>query len=184
VKVIIDADAFLVLRRLGLLRVLLEAPHVEGLMLQRAARYELSDIQSEVQELEGAGLLRVEALKAGTAQFQRYKSLTGRGVDKGEAEAIAWAGSLGEPALFVTQDKRARTEAAAGGVVAIEAVDVVALTLHEQLVEEQTLREACGGWDDRRNAFGRPKDWSGFDGTMAQRIGALRTRGVSICGPE
>ena len=183
-KVIIDADAFLVLRHLGLLHALLAAPHVHAVMLERAARYELSDIQREVCELEAALLIRVEAVKARTPEFERFRNLVKRRVDKGEAEAIAWAGSLDDAVLFISQDKRARAEAATSGLEAVDVADLLSLACHEGLIDEDRVRAACSRWDDHRNEFGRPRDWSGFDRTMATRIVCLRDRGVSIRGPD
>lgn len=98
--ILIDADAFLFARSLGLLE-LLEATHEVWpkptlRCTATIARNELNTVQELVQKLEALGLLRVEHILARTPAARLKREIQDKcRVHKGEAEAIAWACSVG-----------------------------------------------------------------------------------------
>lgn len=86
---LLDTDALLVLRHLGLLRSILDIPSLRGSLTEFVARHELSDLAAEIKTLEATELLEVHSVVAKTTEYKQFKALTRAGVDKGEAEALA-----------------------------------------------------------------------------------------------
>src|SRR4051812_32626669 len=107
-SILLDTDAFLAVRSLSVLREMQASPALQGalVMCQFAARHELCSIEAEVRALETAGCLSVRAVERRTLADALYRRLKEGGVDKGEAEAIAWAVSLPMPdsLIFISVD--------------------------------------------------------------------------------
>jgi len=110
--ILFDADTFLCVRKLSLLRLLYTVPASEGgwIMTEYVARHELSTIFTELVTFIQEGRLHIEAVAVrGTPAAKMFKKLR-RKVHKGEAEAISWAASLpvAERPLFMSNDAGAR----------------------------------------------------------------------------
>ena len=168
--VVIDTDAVLCLRHLGLLPAFLGAPAFERRMGQFAARHELSDIQAEVERWEARGELEVVALSARDKTLRQLKQV----VDKGEAEALAWMTAHGEDGdLFISNDKLARQTAYKHGLAAGDAFELLVRMVVSGVLSRAALREATAVWEDPRRSFCRPADYDGFDGTYDRRVEGL-----------
>ena len=108
---LIDSDAWLALRKLSVLELMICADALPGplLLCEYAARHELSSISSELSTLEQKTHLRVHSVSERTKK-QQIRDLIKKGTDKGEAEAIVWslAQERGSRPCFVSVDREAR----------------------------------------------------------------------------
>lgn len=87
-RLLLDADATLNLRNLGMLEPLLGSP-LEVVWTSFVYEHELNSIRDELDPAVADGSARVEAVLARTPAHRAAKALRREGVDKGEAEAIA-----------------------------------------------------------------------------------------------
>jgi len=103
-------------------------------------------------------------------------------VDKGEAEAIAWAAAEDKKSrpVFVSIDKQARYRATELGLRAHDLMDLAVLCVSAGLLDRESVRSALSVWDDKMQQFGRPSDYTTFDETWEKRSSALRQRKVVI----
>lgn len=170
---LIDADAFLCMRHVSVLKTL-ETATAALYMTDFIARHELASVANVIEGLEHAGRLATAGIKGRTPAHQRYRELQKAGADKGEAEAIAWA-SLNKPNLiFITHDVGARKHAVSHKLTCD---DVFGLAIRLVESKEMTFEEAKGKfsfWDDDKNAFGKPADYTSFAETWAKRGGPAR----------
>ncbi len=166
-SLLIDTDALLSVRSLSVLREMHAAPAPSGVLVmgQYAARHELCDIASEINALEVSGHLSVQAVERRTPADRLYRQLKDAGVDKGEAEAIAWAALMPEPdrPTFISVDVRARAAAIKHGVRAGDVLDLVVLFVQRAVLSRDTARAKLAPWADREQQLGRPRDLLPFD---------------------
>lgn len=107
---LLDADAFLCLRKVSLLRCLAADSRVGMVMTSYIATHELKDVAEEVAELRQSGKLTICSVKTKTKEYRSYEEFKESGHDPGESEAVAWAVSNRTDDLYFTsQDRRART---------------------------------------------------------------------------
>ena len=160
---VVDADAFLLARRVGLIERLIAGPIREVLfvMTGRIARNELNAVQREVTKLEQSGRLVVETILARSEESKRAKTLTRQGVDRGEAEAIAWIISQADPSgfAFVSCDNKARMTAGAEGVAAWDVLDLTGHWHRVGLVGLEQIDEMFREWQDNPKSAWRPADF-------------------------
>lgn len=170
-RLLLDSDAFLCLRQISLLSKILAASEVELLMAEYAARYELNSLHDEIVALNASGRLDIVAVKRRTTADSEYRRLRRAGVDKGEAEAIAWARHANETTeiVFVTLDKRARGAASDAGLSSLDVFGVGVLLVDRDILTRSQLETHAQPWEDRRNQFGRPPDFTTFDETFERR---------------
>ncbi|TMQ06889.1 MAG: hypothetical protein E6J90_45030 [Deltaproteobacteria bacterium] len=178
---LIDSDAFLALRSLKLLSDLcVRLPSDEPLlMVGHAAYVELNPLQREIGALRSAGSLVVHEVVVKSAAGQHMKELRRSGIDKGEAEAIAWAldddrGNL--RLIFVSVDARARRHAENNRLVAVDIMGAIVEWVEEGLLDRSIAMQRVTVWDDRAQERGRPRDYDTFDRTYAHRLAARRAR--------
>jgi predicted nucleic acid-binding protein len=176
--ILFDADAFLCVRKISLLRLLEAAPssQQQWLMTEYVARHELNTVAQEILAFEQRGRLKVEAVAVrGSSAAARFKQLRVDGVDKGEAEAIAWAMGLdpAERPLFISNDRDARAVGRANAVPSGDVMDLVVEMIVSDVAPKDLVREAVAVWDDKRQDLCRPGDYQGFEATYARRL-ALR----------
>ncbi len=90
---LLDTDAFLCLRKLGVLALVCSARGRNDplLLTGYVARTELSSIATERSAMEASGCLRVHDVVARTPAAERWKRFRRERIHKGEAEAIAFA---------------------------------------------------------------------------------------------
>jgi predicted nucleic acid-binding protein len=171
VRFLVDSDAFLVIRRWKVLDVDEWPAGVSLVMTGYAARHELNDVQADVNGLEELGHLRVEQVFARTPAYERFRQLRNAGADKGEAEAIAWA--MGQEAhdrpCFISVDREARAHAVANGLAAGDVMDLVVRLVGAGAMSIDEARVRLAPWDDRKQFFGRPADYTTFDETYGRR---------------
>lgn len=100
------------------------------------------------------------------------------GVDKGEAESIAWALDYPKSSrpVLVTQDGGARKEAKRNKVPVIDIMDFVIELVDIDAVDLSVAREALSIWEDKSQQRCRPRDFTTFDKTYARRRAALAGR--------
>jgi len=179
VQLLIDADAYLCLRKWGLLKVLLRMPGEVSIVLAGyVAHHELNDLQSELGEFQESGAVLVQDVKARTPAYRLFRELQNKGADKGEAESIAWANGLpkGSRPLFVSQDVHARQLARGNGLEAVDMFDL-AIHLHEfGLVEKSEVQSLLASWDDNPHLACQPSDFIKFDETWSRHLSARRQR--------
>lgn len=166
-SLLIDTDAFLALRSLSVLREMQAAQVLTGVivMCQYAALHELCDISAEIAAFKLSGHLSVKEVERRTPADRLYRQLKDTGVDKGEAEAIAWAASLPEAdrPLFISVDRRARVAAVKQDVRAGDVMDRVVLLVEDGVLLKETARAKLAPWADREQQRGRPSDLLPFD---------------------
>jgi predicted nucleic acid-binding protein len=169
-RFLLDADAFIQLYSLGVF-VLPQLQHASSLSLaltEYVARHELSSLGQVTSALEARRLLVIQQVSSRDPNWKRLKQ---EGVDKGEAEAIAWA--LGEPAqkrpIFVSVDARARKTAMEHGLRTADLLDFTLALIDAGVISESDARTLLAPWEDRRQQRGRPKDFTTFDETVPRR---------------
>jgi predicted nucleic acid-binding protein len=142
-------------------------------MTEYVARHELRDLQPEVTALEGEKRLRVEPVSNRKSELQgrRFREYRAEGLDKGEAESLAWVMGLdGDRPLFISNDRAARRGFDRHGAPAGDVMDLIVEAVKSGAVELTAVREvASAAWDERPNHLCRPRDYSDFDQTFAQR---------------
>lgn len=177
---LIDADAFLCLRKWDFLTLLC---HLHGrialAMTGYVARHELKDVYDEVASLEKGGLLVVHEIKVRTPGYGRFKKLLKKGADKGEAESVAWAQELpsgSEKPIFVSQDVRARKLAEHCGLDAVDMFDLM-VQLHELgFVQKCDVQSRLASWDDYSHLACQPRGFTKFDDTWHKHVASRRMR--------
>jgi predicted nucleic acid-binding protein len=149
------------------------------LMVGHAAYIELNPLQEEIELLKSSGSLSVPEVILKSPAGQRLKSLRKEGVDKGEAEAIAWAVETydrAERPIFVSIDKGARRHATRNQLVAVDMMGAVVEWVEDALIDRATAIKLTVVWDDRAQERGRPGDYDTFDNTYARRLSARNVR--------
>lgn len=178
---LIDADAFNCFRSLGVLDVVRNRPGFRLLFTGVVARYELKDLQAAIEALVGSELAAIYDLPAGDSQFRRLRRA---GVDRGEAEAIAWLLSQ-QPErrpIFVTNDRAARVRAESEGIEAADLLDFMVELLDRGLLFPEEASRLLVPWDDRRQQQCRPRDWLGYARTIAARSNQCARWRLTITG--
>lgn len=180
-RVLIDADAFLIVRHLSLLdRIRSIRPPPPLVATGHVARHELRAVASLVRELQEEGTLVIEDVKLKTPAGALFKELK-RAADEGEAEAVAWAVTSGADGLiFISNDKGARKLAASRRVAAGDVLDLIVEMVeggHMSREDAETLVNAKN-WNDPEHQFGRPPDYTNFAETFAKRKGRRQQRGT------
>lgn len=171
-KYLIDSDAWLALRKLSILELMICADALPRplLLCEYAARHELSSISGELSTLELQAHLCVCGVHE-KAKKQQIRSLIKEGTDKGEAEAVVW--SLGQERgyrpCFVSVDRGARRIARAKGLTAGDILDLIVDLLHECVLNIAEVELKLLVWGDRRQQLGRPSDFTNFRETLEKR---------------
>ena len=107
------------------------------------------------------------------------KNLIRRGVDKGDAEAIAWAVETferHERPIFVSVDVNARKHAIDNQVVAVDLMGAIVEWVEEGLIDRARAIALTVVWDDRGQGQGRPSDYVTFEHTYAHRLEVRQRR--------
>ena len=173
-RLLLDADATLALRKLSLWKLLLASSaelHITGYV----AQHELSSVwSSELEPLVLAGRIVRHDVKAKTPEYAKWRELQRAGADKGEAEAIAWASALAKTSrpTFVTADHGAAKHARREGVEAFDLGELAAELIVSEVVLPSEVRAKIAVWDDVSQEQGRPHGWT----TLAQSLPALLAR--------
>lgn len=169
---LIDSDAFLCIRSLSILAALGDAaiPIAMGGIVRHR---ELSALDALLAALETRGLLRVNSVMARTPEHLDYQRLVRSGVDKGEAEAVAWAARNGPDITFVSLDRRARAAAASERVTACDVIGFAVRLARWNGLAEAELHEKLAPWEDDHFAFGCTKDFVSVAVTWAARASQL-----------
>ena len=113
-------------------------------MTEYVARHELHDVQPDVTALEGEKRLRVEPVstRKSEPQGQRFREYRAEGLDKGEAESLAWVmGLVGDRPLFISNDRAARLGFAQRGAAAGDVMDLIVEAVSSGAVEMTAARE-------------------------------------------
>lgn len=177
--IVIDADAVHCLRSFGLLDGLERFVAANQLTPEPllcmgcVARRELNPIQDEVKRLEALGVLKVSEVLARSPTSVQLRQLRERhrGIDKGEAEAIAWLVTTGLRLPFVSCDVRAREIARAERITAWDVLDLVHEWIAASVLSLDAASDRLVDWSDDRGARWRPRDFVGVEATLRQRYG-------------
>lgn len=178
--VILDADAFLALRSLGLLDPVVRglAAHTRVVVTGYVGRRELSTVAAVVTAFSNDGVLAVEALEKGSpAQqtFLKFKRAIAqhdkamKRVDLGEAECVAWALHIEPTPVFVSCDVGARSFADRHRVQATDVLGLGVVAVHLGVLSEAELRERLAPWDSPDQFVCRPKGYTTFDELFSAR---------------
>lgn len=106
-----------------------------------------------------------------SAQNHDFKRLRQQGVDKGEAEIIAWLLTLrkSDRLLLVLRDVRATAAARAEKLGCTDLLGLAIDMFKMGAITESEARTVLSVWDDKTQQLGRPRDWDEFDRTWARR---------------
>lgn len=169
-NLLIDADAFICMRKWSLLELVASTDSVSMWMTAYVARHELNSLQSDIQAIERKGRLIVVPVGSRSPAGQTFRELKAE-VDKGEAESIAWATTDCAEKIdaFVSNDRRARAAARKRKLRAVDFFDMAVLLVHLDKICLADVRAKLVAWDDLANAFCRPKDYTTFDETWSKR---------------
>ena len=181
--VLLDSDVVNFLHGLGLLVPCVKAlaAKTEVTMTEFAARHEVVALAPQVTALEHDHLVVVRAAMLRTQAGERYRQFR-KEVDKGEAEAIAWALDAAAPsrAVFCSGDRGARAFARQRGVPTTDLFGLVAgCTRHADLPAD-LARTQLAPWDSPAQQRGKPRDWLGFDAELTRR--AQTEAGLFVLG--
>ena len=137
-KYLIDSDAWLALRKLSVLDLMITATTLPRplLMCEYAARHELSSIFGELSNLERQTYLSICSVHAKEKKLQ-IRSLIREGTDKGEAEAVVWSLAQDNDCrpCFVSVDRGARRIAREKGLVAGDVFDLIVDLLGRRILD-------------------------------------------------
>jgi predicted nucleic acid-binding protein len=108
VILLLDADAFLCLRKISLLGLLIEESQVSLVMTGYVATHELSSIEGEMAQMRAASSLKIKEVSVNSQEYKKYCEFK-KCHDRGEAEAVAWAiTNRSKELYFVSQDAGAQ----------------------------------------------------------------------------
>ncbi|MEO5332299.1 MAG: hypothetical protein H7839_09775 [Magnetococcus sp. YQC-5] len=140
-------------------------------MTSFAARNELSDISSEIDNLVRSNCLAIKSVRVRTVEHQKYNALIRNGVHKGEAEAIAWIVSQpkGQRPAFVSNDRGARNAALQQHLEAGDVMDLLVCLVRLGSLTQQETEKLTTQWSEHVNAFCRPTDYKDFYTTFQAR---------------
>lgn len=171
-KYLIDSDAWLALRKLSVLKLMIDAEALPRplLMCEYAARHELSSISGELSVFEHESHLNVFGVGE-RAKKSQIRSLIKEGTDKGEAEAIVWSLEQDKACrpCFISVDRRARQIAREKGLTAGDLFDLIVDLLDEHVLDCAEVQLKVLVWEDRRQQLGRPSDFTDFRETLQKR---------------
>jgi len=171
-KYLIDSDAWLALRKLSVLDLMITATTLPRplLMCEYAARHELSSISGELSNLERQTHLSICSVHAKEKKLQ-IRSLIREGTDKGEAEAVVWSLAQDNDCrpCFVSVDRGARRIAREKGLVAGDVFDLIVDLLGRRILDIAEVQIKLLVWEDRRQQLGRPSDFTNFEETLKKR---------------
>lgn len=170
---LLDADAFLCLRKLGLLSLVCSAASRTEFLLVSGyvARTELSSVATQVSAMEASGCLEVQDVLVRTPAASRWKDFRRKGIHKGEAEAIAFALDADRHTrpVFISADNRAREAAAECRVPATDVMGFVVIAVGRGWLSRSDAENALSIWDDPAQEICRPRDYESFDRTFQRR---------------
>ncbi len=171
-KYLIDSDAWLALRKLSVLGLMITAGKLADplLMCEYAARHELSSLCDELSNLEKQSLLRVCSVQ-GRMERSQIRSLIKEGAHKGEAEAVVWALDQDRDCrpFFISVDRRARQTARQKGLFAGDIFDLIVDLLEESVIVVTEVQPKLLVWEDRKQQIGRPSDYTIFGEALRKR---------------
>jgi len=154
-RVLVDADAFLCLRKLSLrsgkslLDLICGSPARSSplLLTDYIARRELNSISTEVDRLKQDGAVAVHAVGARDTTFRMLKVE----VDIGEAEALAWAlrQTADDRPVFVSNDGPARRAGKQHRVPCTDVMGLVVLCVESGVLTYEQAAEALEVWSDK-----------------------------------
>lgn len=191
--ILLDSDAFIFVRKLGLLVMLEEvAKRTSVVLTEYIARQELAPLQSEIELLCRRAVLTIAAVSKGTPEFVKYRELTDPAkkrqlrapypIDKGECEAVAWACTRvdAERPVFVTCDRGAHWLAQHERV---SVTDVLGLGIGAVVVgaiTRKVLQDALSVWDSPAQQIGKPPGYSDFQAAFIERSRGMADLGFSM----
>jgi predicted nucleic acid-binding protein len=148
-------------------------------MVGYAANVELNPLQKEIAGLKIRGYLAVHDVVKKSPAGERMRSLIRQGVDKGEAEAIAWAIETferDERPIFVSVDFNARRNAINNQLVAVDLMGAIVEWVEDGMLDRVKAMELTVVWGDRGQEQGRPSDYVTFEHTYAKRLTVRKQR--------
>jgi predicted nucleic acid-binding protein len=175
-RVLLDADAFLCLRSLDLLRrICASALRDEPLiMTEYIARKELSSVATLVQSMVDSGCLKIVLVSASkhTETGRLWKELRTERIDKGESEALAWVLPMKAATrpVFVSREVAARRVAKERHVPSTDVFGFVVALVEAGWLTRPEAETALQIWDDKRQELCKPSDWLSFDVNYAKRL--------------
>ncbi|PRP90421.1 hypothetical protein ENSA5_65130 [Enhygromyxa salina] len=189
--VLIDADAFLSARRLGVVELLVSNAGTWPKPTLRCTaiigRNELNDVQDDVARLEALGLLEIVPVYAKTPEARKKRELQEKlRVHKGEAEAIAWGAlrvrQASERVIFVSHDSAARRAASKSSLESWDLFDLAKHWLDQGWLDIKRFKAVFESWEEDPKTLGRPQNFSSVEETFRKRFGT--TLDAWIASPD
>jgi hypothetical protein len=177
---VLDADAFLALRRLGLLEPVLQglASHTKIVLTGFVAGHELSAVQSVVADLQSGGVLTVAQVLKGTQAYRTYRDFRAkmarrdhdmRCVDIGEAESVAWGLQQSPTPVFVSCDTGAREFARRQRLRTTDVLGIGMAAVRLEVLSRDELSDLLSMWDSPAQFVCRPAGYTTFNEFFARR---------------
>ena len=174
-RYVFDADAWIFGRRLSsgglsLLSAAVEHEHTSPIFLTGyVCTRELANAGPHLERYIQQKKVVVHEIEQRDPEFKRLKQA---GVDKGEAEIIAYLLGLRkrQRPLYVVRDGAATRAARAEK---LDVTDLLGLAVDlvnwGAIPSEEKAQEILSVWDDKSQELGRPRDWDGFANSFARR---------------
>lgn len=169
----LDADAFIFLRKLGLLDdlVALASPPEPRISLHTTgyvAHHELSDLSTVLALMVAGSTLTISQVKTKTRAFALLRELQEAGYDKGESELGAWIATESELTVLVSCDLAVPKMAKGLKIKALDLGRLVVVLVKDGLMAEATAAERLKPWENPHTGIGRPRWWT----TLADALAA------------
>ena len=170
---VVDADAFIALRALGVLDAITQsaaAATIDLVLTGYIATHDLSSLSTTINALCQSGHCRVEKVTPSSVAGQMFRGLrkkpcvtkSGKPVHKGEQEAVCWLVSVRPDATFESADAGAIDLARDHGIRAGDVLAFVCDLVVLGILNSQSASQLLTPWEDRVTGLGRPKEYPGI----------------------
>jgi len=170
---LLDADAFLALRKLSVLQDLLRlvgGGHFEVGLTAIIRNHDLHTVRTETDRLHADGVIAVHVVDVDGPAGRFYARLrrnprtsTGKAVHKGEQEAIAWAVHSERRVLWISCDAGARDLARDHHIETGDVLALVCALVRSGHLTQEAAKNRLRPWDEVFSGMCRPKDYAGLD---------------------
>lgn len=167
-SVILDSDAFLCVRKLSILETICRTGGRRYVLMEYAARHELNSVSSQIDDLVARSGFTLARVVVRTEAYTAFRDLQRGGVDKGEAEAIAWAMHHDPTAIFVSNDVAARRLAHARKLRAEDVLGLAVLLVQDGAAEDEVLNK-LRVWEDPGQQLCKPRGFVSLEIAWRER---------------
>ena len=169
----LDSDAFIFLKKLGLLKDLIDlarppTPRLALHMTSFVARHELSSVLAELETMVKDLTLKIWDVKTKTAAFALFRELKDGGYDKGESELGAWIATESKETILVSCDKAVPRMAKSLKIRSLDIGQLVVVLVKDGLITHEIAEERLSPWSNPHTGIGRPPGWTNLTDAIAK----------------